>query len=99
MAADSLDEVFIGSGPPELFVVVDGAENGINPGREHEVAGSQVFQQCLHEGDKMPAVATAEFQRRGVAAGGEKLRIDADIFNKLRKPLFAPKVELKSPMA
>jgi len=78
MAADSLDEIFIGSGPPELLVVVDRAEHRIDPGREHEVAGSKVFQQCLDERNKALAVAAAEFQRRGVAAGSEELRIDAN---------------------
>jgi hypothetical protein len=57
------------------------------------------LQQCLDEGSKVPAVVAAEFQRRGVAARRQKLRIHADAPEEIAKPVFAAKIQLKSPMA
>ena len=98
MAADPLQKQGIRAGPPELFVMMNRAQDGVGWKCEHEIAGGQVFQQGLKELEQTGVLFWGKLDWGGVAAGGEGFWVDAEVFNQGRQPAFAPEIKLKRPM-
>ena len=98
VAADTVEDGPVRTGPPELFVMMDGAEDRMGWESEHEIAAAKVFQKSLNEILQMRCLVGPKLDRRGVAATGEHLGVDAGASDELGKPGLAAKIQLKSPV-
>ena len=49
VGVDAIEQGIIGSRPPELFVMMNSAENGMIWEREHEVAGGELVEERLNK--------------------------------------------------
>ena len=98
VAADSLDDGSVRTGPPELLVMMNGAEDRVRWKGQHEIAAGEVFQQGLNESLQMRCFIDQKLDWRGVAAAGKHFRLDSRAFEEIGKPGFAAKVQLKGPV-